>query len=342
MSTKKEPHRQKVTIYDIAEASGVSYSTVSRVLNGFEFVRETTREKVLAAAERLGYVANIQARSLAGGKSNVIGVLVPRINNSYITEIVAGIDDELGAANLNLMLYTTHRRAGKETHYVETIASGMADGLLLVVPLTPDSYLAALRARQFPYVLVDQHDSHNASYEVIATNYQGAYDATRYLIELGHRRIAFITGLSELYSTHERLRGYRAALDQAGIPFNPAYVAEGDFWKDAAYRATTALLALPQRPTAIFAANDLTAIGAMNALSDHDLSVPGDMSIVGFDDIAQARFTIPRLTTVRQPLEQMGRSAVALLLEQLRHPERPPRRITLTTDLIVRDSCRAL
>ncbi|GAB4515257.1 MAG: substrate-binding domain-containing protein [Anaerolineae bacterium] len=338
----RESNNHNVTIYDIARESGVSYSTVSRVLNGFEYVKDVTRERVLAAAERLGYVANLQARSLAGGKSNVIGLLVPKIDNSYITEIVAGIDDELANNDLNLMMYTTHRHSGKEKQFVNTILGSMTDGLLLLVPLATGTYVQALRERQFPYVLIDQHDSESESSEVLATNYQGAYEATSYLIQLGHQRIAFITGLVELYSTHERLAGYKAALRENGLSFYPEYVVRGDFWEIEAYRATQELLALPNRPTAIFAANDLTAMGAMNALRDHHLSVPEDMSIIGFDDISSAALTNPRLTTVRQPLEQMGRSAVELLLEQIRNPERPKRRVTLATELIVRGSCQPL
>ena len=338
----KDPNNPKVTIYDVARESGVSYSTVSRVLNGFEFVKDTTREKVLETAERLGYVANLQARSLAGGKSNVIGLLVPKIDNSYITEIVAGIDDELSAANLNLILYTTHRHIGKEQQNVKSIMGSMMDGLLLVVPLAAGSYLQALRKLHFPYVLIDQHDYTGESSEVLATNHQGAYEATEYLIGLGHRRIAFITGLMELYSTHDRLAGYKAALKDHGVPFDPQYVVQGDFWKQEAYHATNRLLALDERPTAIFAANDLTAIGAMNALRDHNLSVPEDMSIVGFDDIAQAAYTNPRLTTVRQPLEQMGRSGVSLLLQQLQDSDRPPQQVVLPTEFVVRDSCKRI
>jgi len=338
----QQSKNHKVTIYDIAEESGFSYSTVSRVLNGFEYVKDATREKILAAAEKLGYVANLQARSLAGGKSNIVGLLVPKIDNNYITEIVAGIDDELAHANFNLMLYTTHRHTGKEEQYTKSIANSMADGLLLIVPLGTDIYLQTLQDLNFPYVLVDQHDLTGQSDEIMTTNYKGAYEATEYLIQLGHRRIAFITGLLELHSTHDRLAGFKDALTDHGIRFNPKYVVQGDFWEDEAYHATNKLLQLEKRPTAIFAANDLTAIGAMTALRDNGISAPEEMSIIGFDDISQAAFTNPRLTTVRQPLEQMGRQAVSLLLEKIRNPDRPPRRITLTTELVIRDSCQPL
>jgi len=336
----KEQSSQKITIYDIARESGVSYSTVSRVLNGFEFVKDTTREKVLEAAERLGYVANLQARSLASGKSNVVGLLVPKIDNSYVTEIAAGIDDELASVNLNMILYTTHRHTGKENDYVRSIAGGMTDGLLLLVPLASNVYLQTLHERQFPHVLIDQHDPSGISSEIMAENLDGAFKATEYLIHLGHRRIAFIAGLTQLYSTHERHAGYKAALEQYGIPYMSELILQGDFYELEAYRVTKELLEMPDRPTAIFASNDLAAIGAMNALRDLKISVPEDMSLIGFDDISQAAFTNPRLTTIRQPLDQMGRKSVELLVEQIQNPERPTRRIRLATELIIRDSCQ--
>jgi LacI family transcriptional regulator len=203
METNRKKN-SKVTIHDVAKESGVSYSTVSRVLNGFDFVKESTREKVLAAAENLGYVANIQARSLAGGKTRIIGLLVPGLDNGYIGEIVRGIDEEIAKMNYDLMLYTTRRRVGREALYINTISSGLTDGMILIVPLLDREYLETLREHNFPYVLVDQADPHFRSAVVDATNWQGAYDATKYLIGLGHRRIAFIKGLKGLQSAQDR------------------------------------------------------------------------------------------------------------------------------------------
>jgi LacI family transcriptional regulator len=330
---------KNITILDVARESGVSYATVSRVLSGFAFVKEATRARVMEAAERLGYVANVQARTLAGGRSQVIGVLVPGLDNSYIGEIMRGVDDELARVNYNLMLYTTHRHYGQETSSVNTIANGLTEGLILVVPLIPTAYLAALRSRGFPHVLIDQGEPTGTSSVVDSTSWQGAYDATRYLIELGHRRIGFIGGLVELSSASERLSGYKAALTDNGLPYDPTLVTEGNFWQASGHLCAQKLL--PAQPTAIFAANDLMALGAMEALREAGLRIPEDISLVGFDDIPQVSITHPKLTTVRQPLEQMGRVAVELLLEQIENPENPARRITLATQLVVRDSCQA-
>jgi len=334
--------KHNVTIIDVARDSGVSYSTVSRVLNGYEHVKESTRQRVLESAKKLKYVANLQARSLAGGKTNVIGLLVPSLDNGYLAEIVRGADNELFRSDYNMMLYTTHRHQGKESEYVKSIYSGLTDGLLLLVPLTTTSYLDALHEQNFPYVLIDQADNTGKSNIVDSTNWQGAYDATSYLIRLGHRHIAHIAGLSGLSSAIERLDGYKAALSDHDILINEDYILQGDFYTNSGYKHAVTLINMPNRPTAIFAANDLMAIGVMDAMREHNLSIPDDISIIGFDDIPQAVITYPKLTTMRQSLEQMGQVAVQLLLEQIENPERSATRITLSTRLIERESCHEI
>lgn len=331
---------KNITILDVARESGVSYATVSRVLSGFEFVKDSTRSRVVEAAERLGYVANAQARSLAGGRSQVIGVLIPGLDNGYIGEVIRGVDEELARVNYDLMLYTTHRHRGRESHYVNLIANGLTEGLILVVPLISKAYLVALQERSFPYVLIDQGEFTGASSVVDSTNWQGAYEATRYLIDLGHRRIGFIAGLKELSSAVERFKGYQAALNDFQIPFDPALVAEADFTSLGGQGAARKIL--QAQPTALFAANDLMALGAMECLREMGLRIPQDVSLVGFDDIPQMSITHPKITTVHQPLDEMARTAVKLLLEQLENPDTPPRRVTLETHLCIRDSCQAL
>jgi LacI family transcriptional regulator len=342
MNENQENKIRNVTIVDVAEAADVSYSTVSRVLNGYPFVKDSTRKRVLQAAEILGYVPNQQARSLAGGKTTVIGLLVPGLDNGYIGEIARGIDEELTKAHYDLMLYTTHRQSGKETAYVNTITSGLTAGLILVVPLVSTSYLDALHERKFPIVLIDQIDTTGKSSTVDATNWQGSYEATNYLIELGHRRIGIITGLMDIRSAVDRLDGYKAALQDNGLAIDDSLIVAGDFWQFRGYHAAKELLELSQRPTAILASNDLTAFGAMEAIRDYGLEIPNDISVIGFDDIPQARIVHPKLTTVRQPLDQMGRLAVKLLLERIKDPTLPPKHITLSTHLVVRESCQRL
>lgn len=342
MDDKNSQKPTSITILDVAREAGVSYSTVSRVLSGYEFVKETTRQRVLEAVERLGYVVNQQARSLAGGKSQIIGLLVPAIDNSYIGEIARGIDEELSKLDYDLMLYTTHRNNGKESVYALKLTKGLADGLLLIVPLITTAYIDVLKEQNFPYVLIDQTDPTNTSSVVDCTNWQGAYDATCYLIELGHTRIGFITGLMGLNSAGERLEGYRAALRDNSLPYDPDLIQEGDFLRDKGYSAAQTLLALPQLPTAIFASNDISAFGAMEAIRNQGLRIPEDVSIIGFDDIPQSAMTFPQLTTVRQPLDQIGRVAARMLVDQIENVNHSPRRVTLATRLIIRESCQSL
>jgi LacI family transcriptional regulator len=332
--------KRNVTLMDVARASGVSGATVSRVLSGYEFVRESTRHRVLEAVEQLGYIANLQARSLAGGRSQVIGLLVPNLGNSYVGTIARGIDQELVRANYDLMLYTSHRHPDKESLYANAIANGLTDGMLLITPLVPATYLEALREQNFPYVLIDQTDTTKNSNVVDSTNWQGAYDATSYLIQLGHMRIALITGTPIVRSAVDRLGGYKAALADCNIPFREELVVEGDYQQQTGYEACKRLLqSVNPLPTAIFAGNDLSAFGAMDAVRECGLRIPDDISIIGFDDIPQASLVYPKLTTVRQPLEHMGQVAVKMLLECIEDWSRPTQHVSLKTELVIRDSC---
>jgi LacI family transcriptional regulator len=331
----------KVTIVDVAAEAGVSFGTVSRVINNDVHVKQETRERVLDTMQRMGFVANRQARSLAGGKSNSIGVLVPDLGTEYIGEITRGIDSEVSLTGLDLILYTTHRAASKEANYVANLAEGMVDGLLLVLPRNPTDYIGTLTRRNFPFVLIDHQGTGQDCPAVGATNWQGAYNATEYLVKLGHTRIGFITGSMDLGCAGDRLDGYRSALRTHHVPDAPELIYEGAFFQPDGFAGASALLDLPAPPTAIFASNDVMAMGAMDAVRNRGLRVPADVSIVGFDDIPQASLIRPALTTIKQPLEKMGRVATQMLLELLRQPQKEAGRIELPTELIVRDSCQA-
>jgi LacI family transcriptional regulator len=333
---------ENVTIIDVAREAGVSYATVSRVINNKAHVKPEKRDAVLGAMSRLGYVVNQQARSLAGGRSRVIGLLVQNLGSSWMGAIVRGIDEELSAAEYDLMLYTTHRISIRETTYVATLTRGMADGLLLVLPRDPASYLESLRHQQFPFVLIDHQGIDDSGPLVGVTNWEGAHGAMRYLLELGHQRIGFITGNLDMASARDRLAGYYAALSEHGLPNDPALVIQGDFSRKSGFLGAQALLGFVERPTAIFASNDESAFGVMEAARDYHFQIPRDLSVVGFDDIAESATVHPPLTTVRQPLEQMGRIAARMLLQAIDDPNLPPERVTLATELIIRQSCQAL
>lgn len=340
MARIKTSHQ--ITIIDVAKEAGVSYSTVSRVVNNKSYVNPDTREKVTQAMLRLGYQANLHARSLAGGRSNLIGLLVVDLSSQYIDEIIHGIDDVLAANQLELVLYTTHRRQTKESAYVQMIARGLADGLLVVLPRESDVYLESLRERDFPYVFIDQRTADNSTLCVTAANQQGGYEATKHLIELGHQRIGIITGWMDMISANDRLEGYKAALVDCGITVEPELIFEGDFSQTCGFNGASYLLDLSDPPTAVFASNDVSAIGAVNAARARGLKVPGDFSVVGFDDIPMASFLNPKLTTVRQPLQEMGKIATQLLLDVICKPEERPTTVVLPTELIIRESTAPL
>lgn len=332
----------RATIIDVAREADVSFSTVSRVVNGKGYISPKTRKRVMEAMTRTGYVVNRQARALAGGKHQVVGLLVPDLDTSYIGEILRGIDEELAAVSWDLMLYTTHRRKTRESVFVASLTQGMTDGLLMILPMDPAAYTDSIRERGFPYVLIDYGEEDDTGPSIGTTNRQGAIDAATYLIELGHRQIGFITGNQEMRCSRERLAGYRQALTDGGLVYDPDLVREGDFRQPLGYSLTRDLLDLPDRPTAIFASNDQSAFGAMDAIRDAGLRIPDDVSVIGFDDVPAASLAHPPLTTVRQPMAEMGRLATRMLLDSIANPGQEGTRIDLPTELIVRESCRPL
>lgn len=340
MNQSRSSHR--VTIIDVAREANVSFATVSRVINGKGYVSAQTRERVLQAMTRTGYIVNRPARALAGGRHQVIGLLVPELDTSYVGEILRGIDEELAAASYDLMLYTTHRRKTRESIFVSSLTNGMTDGLLMILPMDPAAYVSNIRRNNFPFVLIDHEGLDEKGPSVGATNRRGAHQAMDYLIGLGHRRIGFITGNLEMDCANERLAGYCESLERCGIPYDESLVREGNFHKPLAYQRTRELLSLPDPPTAIFAANDVSAFGVMDAVRDLGLRIPDDISVIGFDDIPDALTSNPPLTTIRQPMREMGKRATRMLLEFISDQAREIERVELPTVLIVRSTCRAV
>jgi LacI family transcriptional regulator len=257
----------------------------------------------------------------------------------YAAQVLFGVDDELSALGYDLMVSTTHNRRTKESTYVRTLTQGIADGLLLLLPEDSQGSLQALRERHFPYVVIDHQGFDSFSPTVVASNQRGAHEATAYLLCLGHRRIGFIAWTAKTSSAFERLEGYRAALAAQNVPFDPALVSAGNFVQPDGFVAAQKLLDLDPPPTAFFAANDESAFGAIEAIRSRGLTIPGDLSIVGFDDIPRAAYMFPPLTTVRQPLIDMGRAAARLLLTYIQEPERAAERVVLDTQIVLRESC---
>ena len=342
MGRKKKEGRD-VTITDVAKEARVSHATVSRVINNKDNVRPATRQRVLKTMEKLGYQVNFQARTLAGGSSKVIGLLVHGLGNPYIGEVTSGIDEECNRAHYDMMLYTTRREQSKEAGYANLLMKGVTDGLLIILPQHPDNYLTYLREKAFPYVLVDHRGEDDQDTSVICNNFKGAYKAVEHLLELGHRRIACITGTAESHSAQERLKGYRRALLDHGVMVDPAWIARGDFMQLGGYHAASRLLDRDDGGiTAVFACSDLMAFGCIDAARERGLAVPENLSIIGFDDIPQAGYMHPALTTVHQPLSEMGRVATRMLLDKIQRPDQLPQKIELPTNLIVRQTTKPL
>lgn len=326
------------TIFDVARASGVSYSTVSRVVNGLPNIKPETRGRVETAMRELGYVAHLSARALATGRSNQIGLLVQQLEDAFFLGVIAGVDRAVMEAGYDLLLCTTHDRPEKETAYVARLTHGMVDGLLVLMPRSLPDYLDGLLATRTPFVLIDHDDGAPGCDVVNAANRGGAGAAVEHLASLGHRRIAIITGALETGSSHERIAGWRESLEAAGLPVAEELIATGDYEEARGHDAAHELLSLPDPPTSIFASNDRAALGVLQAARERGLRVPDDLSVVGFDDEPGASRTRPGLTTVRQPLRDMGATAVERLLLRMRDPDAPPRVTVLPTELIVRGS----
>ena len=337
MSSDLEPRNNKVTIVDVAREAGVSHSTVSRVLNGRPHIKPETRARVMVALERLGYAPDMRARGLAGGRLGVVGLVVLDLESSYITQVVRGVDAALADHGLDLMLCTTHRREQRETSYVSRLSVGLVDGLLVLLPKRSDQYANDLAARDFPFVLIDHSGSPLAN-SVVAANRHGAMSAMEHLAELGHRRVAVITGDLDTTAGRDRLSGSQTAVTRLGLDPDPDLVVAGDFLETGGYSAAMRLFELDEPPTAVFAGSDTAAFGVVRAARDAGVDIPGDLSIVGFDDIPEAALTTPSLTTVRQPMSEMGRRAVTMLIERIEYPQRPVAHIEYPTELIARDS----
>jgi LacI family transcriptional regulator len=333
----------RTTIRQVAELAGVSIATVSRVINGHSDVSSQTRAAVQRVIREHGYRPSPRPRLGGAGRTGLIGVTVPLIHPGYFAEILSGAAEALYEHDLRAVLGPTRHSRTREMSLVDRLADGEADGAILVLPEESDEEFAALAAQGFPFVIVDPRTEVADGIPVVcAAHSSGATQVTRHLLALGHRRIGVVAGPRGWLATEERLRGYQAALAGAGVLPDPALVEYGNFRVDAGREAGAALLSLPDPPTAIFAFNDSMAIGAMRAAAARGLRVPDDVSVAGFDDTIEATVVVPALTTVRQPLAELGRTAVSLLLRQIENRRLEPLRLELATRLVPRDSTAAV
>jgi LacI family transcriptional regulator len=330
--------QQKVTIRQVAQAAGVSIATVSRVVNGHSDVSAGTRQAVERVVRERGYLA-AGRRPQPGSATGLIGVTMPLVHPGYFAEILAGAAETLYEHDLRAVLCPTRHSHERETSLVERLAGGDADGAVMVLPEESAGELRALADHGFPFVVVDPRTEVPDGIAVVcAAHSSGATQATRHLLSLGHRRIGVIGGPEGWVATQERLRGYHAALAGAGVLPDDSLVRYSNFRIDGGRQEAAVLLERSEPPTAIFAFNDSMAVGTLQEAAARGLSVPGDCSVVGFDDTVEATVTVPALTTVRQPLAELGRTAVSVLLRQLDNRRFEPLRIELQTRLVARDS----
>jgi LacI family transcriptional regulator len=327
--------RGRVTIAAIAAEAGVSVPTVSRVLNGRIDVAAETRTRVEHLLEKHGY----QRRGLGlGSRANLIDLVFNDLDSPWAVEIIRGVEEVAHDAGVGMVVSANHNQVTSERRWWQNVQARASDGIIVVTShLQPK--LEAEVHRYLPTVVVDPSGHPSIDVPTIgATNWAGGLSATEHLIELGHRRIGLIAGSPRLQCSRARLDGYRAALEAAGLEFDHDLVYTGDFRHESGFIGAKQFLQLPQPPTAVFASNDSMAFGVYEAARQHGLRVPSDLSIIGFDDLPEARWSSPPLTTVRQPLAEMGALAARTVLRLVHGESIESLRLEMSTKLVVRES----
>jgi len=325
-----------VTIKDVARAAGVSPSTVSRALNDSPLIREETKARIRRIAAELGYERNELARGLVMGSSQALGLLIPDITNPFFAEITRGVGEAAHAQGYGVILCNTEGDPEREWSYIRLLKRKRVDGLILTSVTVETPYLKDLARSKTPFVLVSR------SSRIVKAPYVGVDDrlggrlAVEHLVELGHQRIGFIGGQPDVQSCIDRLEAFKEVLSERGLPLRKGWVVFSDFTQAAGYKAGLRILRRRTRPTAIFAANDVTALGVLQAAEELGLRVPDDLSLVGYDDISYAALPRIELTTVAQPSFEMGKIAAEWLLSVIGGKRRRPLHRLLKPRLVVR------
>lgn len=340
----REAHRSArstVTIRDVARRAGVSTATVSRALASPDRVADATREAVFAAIAETGFTPNATARSLRARSTKMVLALLPGIGNSFYTPILNAVEEVLADAGYGMIMGDTRRNEAREAHYDRLVRAGQVDGVMLLTGRLPSPDFARLDA-SIPIVILSNDIPGVDGLPVVEIdNEDAAYRVVAYLLDLGHRRIAHAVGPHDNIEAISRLTGYRRALRDFGIAVDDSIIWDGAFRFDAGVDVARTFLAHPDRPTAIFASNDEMAMGFIRTVKDAGLSVPGDVSVVGFDDIEYTRYFDPALTTMNQPRAELGRIAADILVARMAGAEPDVQRTRLPCSLVVRDSVSA-
>lgn len=328
------------TIYQVSELAKVSLATVSRVMNGNAKVSDKTREKVLSAMKELGYRPNSIAQSLASSRGNSIGLLVAELDGAFFGEMMAGVESELRAAGKHIIVTTGHSIEEKEKEGIEFLISRNCDAIILHVEAVSDEYLVELSKGNTPIFIISRYVEHLSEQCISLDNELGGYLATKSLLELGHKNIACIAGPQHKYDAKARFKGYKRALREYDIPFNESLFYTADFKETGGSEAIAQLINRQQTFTGLVCGNDEMASGAMTYAREHGLSLPDDLSVVGFDDVIFARYIHPKLTTMLNPVNEMGKMAAKLVLKQVYQAKELQIQQVFKPSLILRESTK--
>lgn len=333
---------ERLTLEKIGEIAGVSRATVSRVINNAPGVRPDVRQKVLAVVQETGYQPNLAARSLASNRIGIIGLVIPCVVQSLFTDpyfprLMDGMTQVCNASDYSLSLFLLHTTDEEEKLYPRILSQGYVDGVILASSDRNDPLIGRLEESGMPFVMIGRPDeASNASF-VDANNEIGAYTAVSHLIRQGRKHVATITGRQDMSSGIDRLNGYLKALSERELPIDPNLIANAHYNEMEAYEAMLHLL--PHNPDAVFVASDGMALGVLRALAAAQVAVPGDVAVIGFDDLPLAASATPPLTTVRQPVSRMGALAAEMLFTIIEEGAEPPHRMILPTELVIRQTC---
>ncbi|WP_274650462.1 catabolite control protein A [Paenibacillus humicola] len=328
-----------VTIYDVAREAGVSMATVSRVVNNNPNVKPQTRKKVFEAIERLGYRPNAVARGLASKKTTTVGVVIPDISNSIFAEVARGIEDIANMYHYNIILCNADKKKDKEIRVINTLLEKQVDGLVFMGGAVTDEHLQAFKTANVPIVLCATTDENGTIPSVDIDHEGAAFDAVQMLIRGGHKRIAMISGtLQDPANGYARFQGYKRALEAAGLPYDENLVRVGNYRYESGAEAMKYFLELKDRPTAVFAATDEMAIGAIHCIQDSGLKVPDDISVISVDNSRMASMVRPQLTAVAQPMYDIGAVSMRLLTKLMKKESVDQAKVVLPHEIVSRQS----
>lgn len=331
------------TIKDVARIAGVSTTTVSHVINKTRFVAETTQKKVMDAVEELNYAPSAVARSLKCNTTSTIGMLVTQSNNPFFAEVIDGVESYCYRQGYTLILCNTGGIFEKQRDYIRMLAGKRVDGLLVMCSDLTEDLCKMLDAHpDIPKVIMDWGPENSKADKIIDNSEEGGYLATKYLIEKGHTKIACLSGHFDKVACIERIRGFKRAHEEANLEFNQDWILEGNFECDTAVIAAEKIIAMKERPTAIFCFNDIMAMGLMSRLQQAGIRIPEDISVIGYDNIDLTPYFSPPLTTIHQPKRRAGKTALEILLARIKDKDHEPRTFEMQPELVERASVKDL